>query len=223
MIDFVFNRKTQRYQYKGGDRSGQFVAVSKLQDLMESYIQTKQKQAISVTDSLLKRDISVGTWETAIAKELKEAHILAFSVGKGGTKNLSARDYGLLGVRLKSEYRYLRQFSTDILDGKLTPAQIRARIAKYQSSLYASFEQGRLESHIASGFRWERNIRTAKESCQSCIDRSARGWVPIGTMPGVGIATLCKMNDRCFREFSDSMVKPATNMLKQNYGWLTRV
>lgn len=221
---FFWDKKLQRYRYgpDAGTTSGQFVRVEALQNLIGQYIDVRKQQARALTEQLFNGNLSVSAWESAIARELKEAHILTYSIGKGGMKQMNSRDFGLLGQRLKKEYGYLRQFSKDILDGKLSQAEIMARLDLYQNSLYPTYNQGQTEGHIESGFRWERRILTPAEHCESCIAYANRGWSPIGTLPAIGEGSKCKMNCKCRKEFNAEMVKPQNSqrVLGQRFGWI---
>jgi hypothetical protein len=220
---FFWDKKSQRYRYgpEAGATSGQFVRVEALQNLISDYIDVKQSQARALTQQLFDGNLSVSAWEQAIARELKEAHILTYSIGKGGMKQLSSRDYGLIGNKLKGEYQYLRQSSQDILDGKMSQKEILARLDLYNQSLYLSYSKAQTEAHIDAGYRWERRRTTAAESCTPCILYAARGWSPIGGLPEIGTGSKCKMNCKCYKEFSSEMVKPTNDrLLGQRFGWL---
>lgn len=220
---FYWDKKSQRYRYgpESGATSGQFVSVEALQNLVGEYIDVRKKQARALTEQLFNGNLSVGAWESAIARELKEAHILSYSIGKGGMKQLNSRDFGLLGQRLKKEYAYLRQFSQDILNGKMSQAEILARLDLYQNSLYPTYSQGQTEGHIESGYRWERRLLSPAEHCDPCVAYANRGWSPIGTLPAIGQGSPCKMNCRCRKEFSSDMVRPQNErVLGQRFGWI---
>lgn len=216
---FVFDPRSQKYRNL---ENGQYVAQSVVNPyLLEGYIEKRQDDFQKVTQALLDGSISVSSWESAVANELKSSHIVSYSLGRGGTKRLSSRDYGIIGARLRGEYSYLRGFSEDILAGKLSENQIRYRMSLYLEGLHTTYELARLESHRASGFRWEKWNRSAKESCDDCIEESNKGWIPIGgrtRRPGIGVA--CKSNCRCSVDYSAEITKPTERLLASRFGWI---
>lgn len=211
---FSWDSKTQQYRYTSGDKNGQFVAQSVVSPyLLEKYIDARKESLVRVTKTLLKKDIGVGTWESAIAKELKEAHLVSYSLGKGGYKKLSSRDYGLIGSKLKGEYQYLRGFSEDILAGNLSEAQILNRLQMYVDSLHATYEKSRAESHRVAGFTWERWNRIPGDSCDGCITQGSRGWVPLGTLPEIS-SQECRIRCRCFKSWMKGSTRPQDRLTR---------
>jgi hypothetical protein len=148
-------------------------------------------------------------------------HINAYAIGRGGVGQLTARDYGVIGARLRREYGYLRQFSLDILKGNLSEAQINNRVNNYLGALHSVYETGKIEAARANGVQWERRIKTAVESCQGCVEEANKGWQPLGRLAAIGTQE-CRMNCRCYKEFSSEGDRPSNNsLLTQKLGWLT--
>lgn len=220
MADFSFNPSTQRYQWTSGNKKGQFVSKDDLDELVLAYNNQQADALQDITKRLLNKRIGVNSWIREVSAALKPAHINAYMVGIGGKAQMNSAEYGKLGAVLKEEYKYLRQFGRDILDKKLSRAQIEARINLYAESLYRSYEKGRESGHIANGFKWERRIRNASESCQDCIDYAQRGWVELGELPVPGDRCQCKRNCRCTKEYSNRAQQPANNILTLRNGWL---
>ncbi|GIW59575.1 MAG: hypothetical protein KatS3mg087_0641 [Patescibacteria group bacterium] len=217
---FEFDPKVQRYRYKSGTKSGRFISRQAIASLIESHIEQEQNRLGAIADLLLTKKIRVSEWEQSVAKELKLGHINAYLLGRGGKNATTPRDWGLLGQKLKVEYGYLRGFSQEILDGKLSEAQIKARLRLYQDAYHKSYELARLEGHIENGWKWERRRRNAKESCASCIGYEGRGWSAIGTLPNPGEGCECMSACRCHKEFSKDEKRPKDMLLKQSFGWL---
>lgn len=218
--EWGFDKTSQRYKILSGPGAGQFIGRDAIANLTEKHIERTTTEILALTETMLAKKISVSTWEYNIADRLKDGHIAALELGRGGVNRLNPSDYGWIGQRIRGEYGYLRGFSEDILSGNLSQAQIRARIRLYTENLYATTETGRRRSHAADGFRWEKNIRTASESCTECIEISALGWQPIGTSKAIG-NRICLTQDRCYWEFSRAEEPPADSMrLGQSFGWV---
>lgn len=212
---FYYNRKSQRYQYK---ESGRFVSEATVKRLTLELIDLLNGDLDTIGDLLVRKRISLATWEETTATTLKQLHVQEYVLGRGGIKNMTARDYGIIGNILREEYRFLRGFSQDLKAG-MSEAQFKYRLGLYANSAYGSYERGRLESHIAAGYRWEKRIRGATESCLECIAYERLGWQPIGSLPNPTESCTCQANCKCSKQFSKT--KPDNFLLSSKDGWLS--
>ena len=104
-------------------------------------------------------------------------------------------------------------FSREIQAGKLSQAQISARIELYFNKTRFDYESGRSAIHAESDYRWERRIKPARESCSSCIQYKDMGWQSSGTLPKPTQQCECQANCKCYFEYSKSREKPMLEML----------
>ncbi len=214
--EFTFDKKIQRYRYRD---TGRFLSQQAVQNLTQKAISQTQTDVGVISDLLVQGKISLGTWEGETARSLKILHTQETLLGKGGEKQVNQRDYGLLGSKLKGEYKYLRGFAEDLASGEISEAQFRWRTNLYIQSARGSYERSKAEAHIEAGYQWERRIRLAMESCSSCSSYAAKGWQPIGTLPNPTENCECIVNCKCIKEFANK--KPADFLLANNFGWLT--
>lgn len=225
MADFSWDKRTQQYRWTTGKNRGRFVSRAKVAALMDKYIDQSRERGERIVEALLRGDITLRQFEAGFAQVLKYAHVNSYALGLGGTMRFdNARDKGIIGARLREEYKYLRNFTEAIRDGKLSEAQIRARARQYFSALFPTEAIARGESHERNGFLWERDIRNATESCGDCIEIEARGWVPIGTNPAIGVGRECITNCRCHKIYDSNEAVPmnSSTMLSAPYsfGWI---
>jgi hypothetical protein len=213
MNEFTWNKATQRYRFD----NGQFASRAQVEALTEKYITQSKDKIRDLAELLESKAINVSTFETAVAKQLKEAHINSYALGKGGVKQLTQRDYGIMGAELKKEYQYLRNFTQEIKQGNLSPNQIRARLEMYADGLHGSRELGKLEGHRAAGYIWEMRSIHSSESCADCLRYQGQGWMPLGTLPNPGDRCRCRSRCRCSKSFKKDLAKP-TDSLKA-WGW----
>ena len=216
--EFAWNASNQRYRFTSGASAGQFASRAQVEALTEKYISQSKDKISDLADLLISKAINVKTFETAVAAQLKTAHINSYALGKGGVGQLTQRDYGIMGAELKKEYQYLRNFAQEIKQNNLSPDQIRARLAMYADGLHGSRELGKLEGHRSAGYIWEkRDTPRDGESCADCIRYQNQGWVPLGTSPNPGDRCRCRSRCRCSKSFSKDLAKP-TDSLKA-WGW----
>lgn len=213
-IAFTWDNKSQRYRYKD---SGKFVSAQAVRSLTEKYIDQLKTDVGTIADKLFSGKINIATWENTTARALKDLHVNQFLLGRGGLKQVSARDYGIIGSELKKEYQFLRGFSQDILAGKMKREQFRDRVSKYVDSSYGTYELGRAEGHREAGYNWERRIRNAAVSCDSCVAYAARGWQPLLTLPNIGDECDCKSRCRCTKEYSNNHKRPQDSILSSRF------
>ena len=223
MSQFAFDPRTQRFRYTSSSLAGRFVSRADVQNLVEQKIKNTKQDIATITDLLLQNKITTATWYEAMAEAVKKGQTQAYLAGKGGTYQFKSRDKGIVGKILVDEYIYLRRFAQEIEDGKLSPRQIRDRASKYGDSFHKIYERGRAEAYRENGYYWERWV-TAKDekTCPDCVGYGSLSWQRIGSLPGIGTATACKMRCRCFKEYSNELNKPNLNnfLLTTKMGWL---
>jgi hypothetical protein len=107
----------------------------------------------------------------------------------GGLQNgtLTIDDWGWVGQRLRTQYQYLDGFAQDVASGK----QMMDGTLAVRASLYAlaatgtNREMERRQARLR-GEQQERNQLGAADHCPGCLDQTARGWQPIGSLVPVG-------------------------------------
>ncbi len=216
-MEIEYDRKTQRYRWTENPSKGQFVSNQQVRALINKSIEQKKERVRAITQQLFDEEIKLSEWEKETAKLLKTTAIQNYAIGKPG--DLSLKDYGRIGNHLRSQYGYLRKFSREIRTGKLSQARISARIELYFNKTRFDYESGHSAIHAESGYRWERRIKPARESCLSCIQYNDMGWQSIGTLPKPTQQCECQANCKCYFEFSKSREKPTLEILS-SFGWI---
>lgn len=217
---FTWEKSTQRYRYTSGDRSGQFVGVDTLQDLIGDYQSQQKDIGQSITDRLINGDINTAQWVREQAAQLKQGHINMHGLGLGGHANFDAAEYGSVGATMRRELGFLRNFAQEIQDGNLSEAQIRARTNLYYNTLWRTHAHARERAHEDEGFQWERRLTAPSEVCPDCVGYAAQGWVEIGSLPDPGEASVCHSNCRCRKEFAQGDNRPTNSLLDHSFGWI---
>lgn len=120
---------------------------------------------------------------STIRSEAKSSHIASYAAGKGGVKQLTQADYGRLGSTLKKQYAYLDRFSADLTAGEVPlDGRFLQRVMLYVKDARRSFFQADAQAHIDAGYSAERNHLATADHCEGCVEATAMGWVPIGTL-----------------------------------------
>jgi len=214
MVDFIWDKKSQRYRYKD---SGKFVSKEAIENLTKKAIAQIGDDLETVADLLVEGKISLPTWTETTAKLLKNLHTYGYLLGAGGQKQMNQGDYGSLGLQIAKQYRYLYKFAEDIKTKGMSVAQFKNRLRMYFSAATGTLEQARMRKHRENGYRWERRIRTKQESCQPCISYASLGWQPIGTLPAPTQECDCLSNCGCYKEF---FIEKPQDFFQRRWGWI---
>lgn len=231
-INFAFDTKQQRYRYTSGRNKGKFVSEGKVRSILRSYLKQEKKTAQEKTQELFDGKVTLREWEKWQAERLKKNAIQMAKIGNPaiGTVATDPYEFSKIGNYLRSTYGYLRGFTNEIKSGELSQAQILARIGLYYEDQNYMAEESKRISHRKAGYQWERRILALAEHCSDCITYASMGWQPMGTLPAITTQCKCKANDKCYFEYSSSLLRPITESMSDysqhrrfNYfqhGWL---
>lgn len=212
---FTFDPRTRRYR---NVRTGRLVSGATVDDLSRKSINRISRRFYNLSSDLFANRISLGDWERTVARELKRLHIQQYKLGVG---DMTQRDYGILGARLRQEYRFLRNFSTEIAFGRLSESQIRARLNQYVNATWGSYQRGKREGFTRAGIRWEKRLLNSRIPCGDCPRYASMGWVPVGYLPNISQACECGSNCKCTFVYSFASVRPQQqNLLAHSFGWI---
>lgn len=184
--------------------NGKQVSATYIKQHLTRYEAAVKAELLSKTDRLLAGKIDLASWQTQMAKEIRDAWRVNAILGKGGYENMTQADWGRLGGRLRAEYARLNKFAQDIKDGKLSDAQIRARITQYSQGPRVAFNDALQAAKKDAAYDLSRRYLGPAEHCEDCIAYAAMGWRPIGELPPPGIGSRCGHNCMCEEEFMKS-------------------
>lgn len=204
-VGYAWDAGSARYR---DNRTGRFVSEATVRHLGERFAEQAVATNIDrLTERMIAGKIDLPTWQAGMAREIRDAHTVSAVLGRGGRDQMTQADWGRMGARLREQYKYLNRFSRDIADGKLTPAQIRARAKMYAQSARTSYYDGLTAAKQVAGFDEEMRVLTPEaEHCDDCPPLSGH-WEPIGSLPPVG-ATICLTNCRCTKIYRKHVVTP---------------
>lgn len=212
---FTFDATSRRYR---NTRTGRYVSGATIDRLAGQQIGNYTNRILSLSRDLFGDRISLGGWEREVAGLLKTLHIQQYKLGVG---TMTQRDYGIIGNKLRSEYQFLRNFSTEIAFGRLTEAQVLARVKLYVNATWGSYQRGKREGHRRAGIRWEKRTLNSRIPCKDCPGYANVGWVPAGFLPNIGEACECRSNCKCSFVYSYAQIRPQSqNLLSQSFGWI---
>jgi hypothetical protein len=123
-------------------------------------------------------------WRIAVQSVLKDAHITAAGVAKGGYENLDKSTTGFVGARLREQYGFLSGLALDTAPGDFN-GQAMARLSQYGAGAVRGTASAVTRRDAGDGAQ-ERNVLGGGNNCDECPSLSELGWVEAGSLPEIG-------------------------------------
>lgn len=191
--DYFWNDRAGRYIDR---RTGRFVTERQVRTWIDRAIQQSERTVARLADDVRTGRIDVGDWHRAMREEVKAMHIMAAEAATGGREHMTQADYGRVGAELREQYRHIERFARQLERGLPTDGRFLQRAGMYARSARTTYHQVEEREKAARGFNEERNVLAIADHCAGCVDASALGWVPIGTLVPVGLRD-CLSQCRC--------------------------
>lgn len=178
--------------------TGRFVRERAVQGAARQVVEAHSARMAAVTNQLREGLIPLADWERSMRAEIKLAHLTQMMAAHGGRNAMTQSDYGWIGNRVKEQYQYLNRFAAEIASGEQAlNGRLVARAQMYGQASHATYEATRARDAEAQDIPMqERNVLGSGDPCTECPALSARGWVPLGTLPPVG-SRACLANCKC--------------------------
>ena len=199
--DFI----TSNGKYRGPDgRLISRVELRGLIDKLSSFVVRRSKNIATRFDA---GKITAAQFNAEMRELLKAGHIVAASVGRGGKAQMTAKDWGKVGAKIRWQYGYLDKFARKLERGAIANTANRAR--QYVNAIYVSYATALQETVKELGpVKGEdikvRLITNSREGCIECENDEAEGWMAVDDMAEIG-TRLCGDFCLCFLEFSDDV------------------
>ena len=144
--------------------------------------------------------ISLAQWQTRVVSWVKAVNIAGAAIGAGGFQSMTGADWDTVAKNIEEQLDYLNAFAREIEAGLPLDGNVCRRMFMYLQSGRSTLHE--IESgHMAQrGFTHYANRLTAAEHCEgdgSCVEETAKGWVPIGQLIPIG-ARLCLTGCKCY-------------------------
>lgn len=196
MPEFVFDKSTSQYRNKSNSRP---VSDVKLFAEVEKAVNRGQKKLERIAKQHEKDKINRAEWVIQTGEEIKAMYRAVMMIGYGGKNAMGPREWGFVGSVVREQLTYLNSFANQIDNDlvKLDAAFVR-RAASYAQSAYAAYAQAvgrRLQRDGIQGEE-ENILEAGAEHCEGCLNATAAGRVPIGTLTPIGHRD-CKGRCRC--------------------------
>jgi hypothetical protein len=196
--DLIWNDKEKIYYHANGRKISQYQMLQLIRREQKAF-----NQDIDVyTRGLLNKAISFEDYQKLVKESVRDSHVQMMRLGRGGKERTAAIHYLDVANELReNQYPPLRDLFQQLADGKLSEAQLKARLKAYIKASKISFERGRESQQAMIKPMEVRLLGSTDRHCSDCIYYASRGIQPLGTLPVPGQACQCRQNCLCSKIF----------------------
>ena len=180
--------------------TGRFVASSTVRRELDRYLDTADP-ARALAEALRGRQVSLADWEVGMRRVVKNTHLNAIALERGGWANLTPSDFGRVGQIVREQYGYLKGFAADIASGKQRlDGTLGVRAKLYTQAGRETFYHSK-HANLSAGVDMVGSVRSARDSCSECVSLDGK-WFRVGDpaykLPGQRI---CMKSCRCYERY----------------------
>jgi hypothetical protein len=180
--------------------TGRYASGATVRQELDRYLDAADP-AKALAEALRGRQLSLADAEIAFRRMIKNVHLNAVALERGGWANLTPRDFGLAGQRIRYNYGKARDMFKQISDGKQRlDGTLAQRMGLYNEAARNTFYRSK-QANLKSEVTHVRSIRHARDSCPECVDLDRKVFVigdPAYKLPGQRI---CLSRCRCSEEY----------------------
>lgn len=193
--EVYWDSRSSRYRYRDTNR---FVSRIAVNAIAARQVKASTDKMSTLTDSMISGEISFLQWQLRFAEELRSLHTRQAALSKGGVDKMQDGDWLAIANILREEYRYFRNFATDIKSGNLSELAIKSRSRLYTKRAVLSGEKMRQIVEISKGnTQMQRFLGATDRHCEDCLNYAAMGVVSIGGLPLPTQQCQCRANCKC--------------------------
>ena len=203
--DYRWNVAAGRYISPNGRFVSQQVIRTELDNVMDSIAD----KMVNLSQQFRAGIIDGRTFQTESMRLIKQTHLAAGAMEKGGWAQLNSSDFGRVGQIVRQEYAYFNNLIRQIENGTQRPdGTLDSRVRLYGQAGRGTYHKFEREDRATQGYDEERSILNGRDHCNTstrpgCVEEAAKGWQEIGTMTPIGSRT-CLSNDRCSVSYRNS-------------------
>ena len=215
MSPFVYSTQTGRYH---NTRTGRFVSWDVVRPALFKELERHRDEARGWGRQVREGTLRLSQYDVLMRDRIKTVHLIAAEIASGGRHHMSQAEYGRVGGRVASEYRFLRGLMQDLARGRRQALERRS--GAYMEAGYLTFVQTRTEEARRRGYDEVRNVLDPRaDHCQpsperpGCVELTELDWVPITDLRDPKKRMVeptrraCWQHCRCHLEYRNSQTK----------------
>jgi len=212
--DFSFDPKSGRFRVAAGAGKGSFISRAAVLNQTRLYLDRQKVELGALGDRLSTRSITLSEFQREAGNNLRRIHIASAVLGKGGRDKMTQSDWDKVQETIKRQlYKGrgedgkpfgIKHLAAEWKAGKVSPAQLKARLGLYAQSGVISYSTAELNEAKKRGVkRGKRVLAIGGDHCSECITYAARGVVNLSDIIPIGVACSCRGNCLCVIEFEN--------------------
>lgn len=180
---YEWNDTIARYR---DPKTGRIVSTDRVRQALDRAVRMEGMRARALMTDLREGTITLREWEIAQREVVKNTQLFSAAAGAGGWAQLSQREYGIVGQRVRQQYGFLTQFGDELKTGLARDGMAARRAESYAEAGRSTYHAVERITQAKAGNNEERSIKGDADHCDECIDEEAKGWRTIGTMVPIG-------------------------------------
>lgn len=178
--------------------TGRFLSYADVNRIVDQSIDVTIANVENLAAAIARGDITVDAWQLAMRAQIKKVYIWQAELAAGGRAQMTPTFWGVVGGRIRGQYRYLDNFARQLAAGRLTEGQIARRSCMYINSARQVYWAIRTRKAKAKKYTEELWITQGDESvCEPCVDAGQMDWQPMGTFAEPGSGTVLAGESFC--------------------------
>jgi len=141
---WTYDLRQHRYR---DEETGRFLSETTVRGLRDDFLGAQKQRLRELVERYFDLDdFDLDDWVRQSRGVIKDLHGAEYVFGRGGQNVMGARDWGIVGRTVRSQYQFFQGFAEAVRDGTLSRAQAGARAELYGEAGSASMERGRTEA-----------------------------------------------------------------------------
>ena len=161
---------------------------------LDELVQATQEH-LAVLGQRRAEGMNTAEWRLAVQQVLKDSHITAAALARGGFDQMDASTRGFVGSRLRTQYEYLSGVALDTSPGDFGGAAM-ARLAQYGDGAVRGTYSSVIRRDAPDDYLEQNVLSGSGNSCDECLALTEQGPVPVGSLPEIG-SRQCYGNCNC--------------------------
>jgi hypothetical protein len=192
--------------------SGRVRTRAEVRGAIDELVEHTKREARRLAHAVYSGKITAAQFDIEMRELLKSGHIIAASVGKGGRVRMRSRDWGIVGNKIRWQYKYLTKFSRKIARDILSEAASANRVQLYADALHITFYKAFYEDmkERPKDAPVDKDgkpllvklVQNSQEGCEDCAADASEGWMELDEMTPLG-GRICGDFCKCDLVFSD--------------------
>ena len=183
--------------------SGRFVPQQTIRLELDKVMDNITEQMVSLSQQFRAGTIDGRSFQVESMRLIKQTHLAAGAMEKGGWANMTQADFGRVGQIVRQEYAYFNNLISQIENGtQRLDGTLDNRIRLYGQAGRGTYHKFEREDRVVQGYDQVKRVRNARDSCRAsktrpgCVEEAARGFVLLAELVMIG-QTTCLSNCRC--------------------------